>query len=80
MSQIEKDIETITASLSKVSDQIKTQAEAFVKNAKQSEEGRGNASRCRGRSCRREGEGGRRGEDESQGQGSLTCRSSLSTW
>jgi len=38
MSQIEKDIETINASLSKVSDQIKTQAEAFVKNAKQSEE------------------------------------------
>ncbi|CAG9177737.1 phage major capsid protein [Cupriavidus pampae] len=37
MSQIEKDIETINASLTKVSDQIKTQAEAFVKNAKQSE-------------------------------------------
>jgi HK97 family phage major capsid protein len=38
MSQIEKDIESINASLTKVSDQIKSQAEAFVKNAKQSEE------------------------------------------
>ncbi len=38
MSQIEKDIETINASLKAVSDQIKSQAEAFVKNAKQSEE------------------------------------------
>lgn len=38
MSQIEKDIESINASLTKVSDQIKSQAETFVKNAKQSEE------------------------------------------
>ncbi|WP_137923946.1 phage major capsid protein [Cupriavidus sp. 2SB] len=38
MSQIEKDIESINASLTKVSDQIKTQAEAFAKNAKQSED------------------------------------------
>lgn len=38
MSQIEKDIESINSSLTKVSDQIKTQAEAFAKNAKQSED------------------------------------------
>ncbi|WP_454710958.1 phage major capsid protein [Cupriavidus nantongensis] len=38
MSQIEKDIESINASLTKVSDQIKSQAEAFAKNARQSEE------------------------------------------
>lgn len=38
MSQIEKDIESINASLSKVGDQIKVQAEAFAKNAKQNEE------------------------------------------
>lgn len=38
MPQIEKDIESINASLTKVSDQIKSQAEAFAKNAKQSEE------------------------------------------
>lgn len=38
MSQFEKDIESINASLTKVSDQIKSQAEAFAKNARQSEE------------------------------------------
>lgn len=35
---IEKDVETINNSLKQVSDQIKAQAEAFVKNAKQSDE------------------------------------------
>jgi len=38
MSQIEKDIESINSSLKTVGDQIKSQAEAFAKNAKQSEE------------------------------------------
>jgi HK97 family phage major capsid protein len=38
MPQIEKDIESINASLKTVGDQIKSQAEAFAKNAKQNEE------------------------------------------
>ncbi|WP_313818730.1 phage major capsid protein [Cupriavidus sp.] len=38
MSQIEKDIESINASLKAVGDQIKTQAEAFAKNAKQNDD------------------------------------------
>jgi len=38
MSQIEKDIESINASLKTVGDQIKSQAEAFAKNAQQSQD------------------------------------------